>query len=369
MVKSKRNSSFEILRILSMFAIVIHHFAVHGTLNPNFYNKNFTNAYVIYDYLLFLGRLGVVLFVMIGAYFLCDKEFNFKRPINLILTTFFYSYLIYFVLRYVIHFKALNILFNNDGLKAFWSPFPLPSGYWFVGGYVVLLFLMPMLNSTIRSLNKQQLQFLIFILNFFWVLIPTLMQMLPGKPDMAIDDFGYSHGIIFILFYFMAAYLKKYSGSFLNNAKKMGILSLLCLVVSLTICLFALQGSDASIMLANINLLYNPLTILTAFYIFAFFKNQFFYNGFVNYIAGSMFGVYLISDNTFVRTLIWQVFISSKDIATFWVNYLVEAIGYSLLVFLVSLLLDIVLRRIFFEKSINKATSFLNGKISKIIKY
>ena len=40
MVKSKRNSSFEILRILSMFAIVIHHFAVHGTLNPNFYNKN-----------------------------------------------------------------------------------------------------------------------------------------------------------------------------------------------------------------------------------------------------------------------------------------------------------------------------------------
>ena len=369
MIKSKRNSSFELLRILSMFAIVIHHFAIHGTLNPSFYDKNFANSYVIYDYLIFLGRLGVILFVMIGAYFLCDKEFNFKRPINLILTTCMYSYLIYFVLRHIIHPRSLSALFNNEGLKAFWGPFPLPSGYWFVGGYVVLLFLIPMLNSTIKSLNKQQLQFLIFILSVFWVLIPTLMQILPGKPDMAIDDFGYSHGIIFILFYFMAAYLKKYSGSFLNDAKKMSMMSLLCLADTLVICLLALRGSQASVMLAGVNALYNPFTILTAFYIFAFFKNLSFYNGFINYTAGSMFGVYLISDNTFIRTLIWQTFISSKNVAASWLDYLGEALGYSLVIFLVSLLLDILVRKMVFEKPINKVTLFLNEKISKMIKY
>lgn len=367
--KNKRNSSFELLRILSMFAIVVHHFAMHGTLNPILYKDTFAKSFIVYDYLIFLGRLGVVLFVMIGAYFLCDKDFNFKRPINLILTTCFYSYLIYFVLRHVAHFKSLNILFNNEGLKAFWFPIPLPSGYWFVGGYIVLLLLMPMLNTTIKYLKKREFLFLIFTLIFFWVLIPTMMQIFPGKPDMAIDDFGYSHGIIFILFYFMAAYLKKYAESFLNDFRKMGIMALLCLILALLVCCFTLQGSQMNMILAGVNALYNPLTIMTAFYIFAFFKNIKFYNKFINYIANSMFGIYLISDNTFVRKLIWQVCISSKDVAASWLSYFGEAIGYSLLIFIVSLLLDIIFRRMFFEKLINKITLFLNEKILEIVKY
>lgn len=51
--KNKRNSSFELLRILSMFAIVVHHFAMHGTLNPILYKDTFAKSFIVYDYLIF----------------------------------------------------------------------------------------------------------------------------------------------------------------------------------------------------------------------------------------------------------------------------------------------------------------------------
>ena len=64
----KRNSSIELLRILSMFLIVIHHYAVHGTL-PCYssFNPSISASLRINLFLHVLGRLGVVIFVMIGA--------------------------------------------------------------------------------------------------------------------------------------------------------------------------------------------------------------------------------------------------------------------------------------------------------------
>lgn len=78
MTKRKdRNASIELLRIFSMFAIVIHHYAYHGTFNWTAYNPNVAGALKINIFLHFFGKLGVVIFVMIGAYFLCEKSLIF----------------------------------------------------------------------------------------------------------------------------------------------------------------------------------------------------------------------------------------------------------------------------------------------------
>lgn len=88
-----------------MFLIVIHHYAVHGTL-PCYssFNPSISASLRINLFLHVLGRLGVVIFVMIGAYFLCEKTFNFKRPVNLALNTMLYSFGIYFILKYFFHY-------------------------------------------------------------------------------------------------------------------------------------------------------------------------------------------------------------------------------------------------------------------------
>lgn len=65
--KRERNSSIELLRILSMFAIVIHHYAVHGTLDPNHYNSAIIGTLRINMFLHYFGKVGVCCFVIIGA--------------------------------------------------------------------------------------------------------------------------------------------------------------------------------------------------------------------------------------------------------------------------------------------------------------
>lgn len=88
--------------MLSMFAIVMHHYAYHGTLSWANYNAKYSGSLRINLFLHYFGKLGVVIFVMNGAFFLCEKRFNFKRPINLALTMFFYSFTIFIFMKYVI---------------------------------------------------------------------------------------------------------------------------------------------------------------------------------------------------------------------------------------------------------------------------
>ena len=76
--RSSRNSSIELLRILSMFAIVIHHYAYHSTFKWWTYNTQYSGALKVNLFLHFFGKLGVDIFVIIGAYFLCDPKCQFK---------------------------------------------------------------------------------------------------------------------------------------------------------------------------------------------------------------------------------------------------------------------------------------------------
>ena len=45
------------------------------------------------------GKVGVDVFVMIGAYFLVGKSFKFKRVVKLILMIIFYTWAIYIILK------------------------------------------------------------------------------------------------------------------------------------------------------------------------------------------------------------------------------------------------------------------------------
>lgn len=148
-----RNSEFEFLRIISMFMIVLCHFCAHGTLDITNVNAAQGHIMEVNLFFLFLGPIGVTLFVLIGAYFLCEKKFNFRRPISLVLQTVFYSFILYLFFL----LKDNHLPFQAESLKALLLPFPEPSGYWFVEAYLVLLILMPLLNLLIQNLTRYQL--------------------------------------------------------------------------------------------------------------------------------------------------------------------------------------------------------------------
>ena len=237
MKAKSRNSSIELLRILSMFVIVLHHYALKGTFDWNPYNPKYSGAIKVNLFLHYFGKLGVVLFVMIGAYFLCEKQFNFRRPINLIVTTVFYSFGLYFVFKL---FDPTGI-WGTDSVVRVLLPFPLPSGYWFVYSYIVMLFAMPFLNIIIRRLNKQKLLLLIIGLILLWSFLSIGLQMFDSKPDTFVDSFGYTPTTYFFLIYFVSAYIRKYSGKILNSKVYTMFGAVICVLIAILLSALAIN--------------------------------------------------------------------------------------------------------------------------------
>jgi|688.fasta_scaffold20147_5 peptidoglycan/LPS O-acetylase OafA/YrhL len=62
----KRNPSLELLRIVSMILIVAHHYVVHGGVYTS--TNNLMNELIV-QFLLYGGKLGVMIFIMITGYF------------------------------------------------------------------------------------------------------------------------------------------------------------------------------------------------------------------------------------------------------------------------------------------------------------
>ncbi|MBB1095465.1 acyltransferase family protein [Limosilactobacillus sp. BG-MG3-A] len=360
-IRNKRNSSIELLRILSMFVIVIHHYAYHSTFNWQVYNSQYTGALKVNLFLHFIGKLGVDIFVIIGAYFLCEKRFTFKRPINLILTTMFYSFGIWITLTYVLKVKLLIPLSWRDILL----PFPLPSGYWFVYSYVIMLLAMPFLNIIIRALNRAQLIMLIMELIILWSFLVIGFIIFGGKPNTEINDLGFTQTTFFTLLYFIAAYIRKYSGNILNSKKYTAIGSLISLFLVVFCSYLANSQRTFNLILATFDT-NGPLVILSSIFIFSFFRNCSLNSEIINYIANSMFGVYLIHEDSFIRPIIWRQLISSRLYEQSGINYLLAGLGYSLLVFIICIIIDIICRRLIFKRVIDNLTYHITKIFNKL---
>ena len=81
-----RESNFELLRIISMILIVLHHYALHGGLfQPNNLNEK------VGLFILLGGKIGVNVFVIISGYFLVNSKFRIKKLLQLIGQVYFYA--------------------------------------------------------------------------------------------------------------------------------------------------------------------------------------------------------------------------------------------------------------------------------------
>lgn len=84
---NKRNSNFELLRIISMFFIVSGHLTVQsGILDTDSKNKIYA--------LVFGSGYGIAdnIFIMIASYYLCMMEFRPKRIIKIYYELFIFCY-------------------------------------------------------------------------------------------------------------------------------------------------------------------------------------------------------------------------------------------------------------------------------------
>lgn len=153
-IQSNRESKFELLRIVAMIFIIIHHYAIHGGILMA--ETNEINKYVaifIYSF----GQVAVNIFILISGYFLINSKFSIKKFLKTILQVLFYTLAIF----------ILYLIFKGapDWYTIKTCIFPIMSGtYWFITTYIMLYCLSPYINRLIENMNQKEHKNLIILL-------------------------------------------------------------------------------------------------------------------------------------------------------------------------------------------------------------
>ena len=164
----KRQSNFELLRILTIASIVMGHCLRQSGLIESATGTNHYLACFLGSFL----RIGVNVFLLIGCWFMVDATFTWKRPLKLYLQTAFYT----------VPLTVLMLCIGETGsvrnvIQGF-IPF-FGRAVWFVSAYISLLmlssYLQPILFIDRRRLEK--LLVLLFILVSFVSTIPSSVQV------------------------------------------------------------------------------------------------------------------------------------------------------------------------------------------------
>ena len=273
-----RKSNIELLRIISMFLIILFHFSDWGNL-INIHNISLSNT-ILGIFLNSFGTIGINIFVIISGYFLINSKFKVKKLIKLMLEVIFYSISIVLIL------KIFNIVKISDDtfIRSF---FPISNNvYWFATAYIGLYILTPFINKFLKSLDKKQYQLILFVLLIMKSLIPFLTFNVYKEFD----------GLTwFILLYMIGAYLKIYDIKYLENNKRNICITIIGIILLFIINLICWVFNIPLFLNKNYSL---PLLII-ALLIFKIFLNiNIKDNKIINIFARSSFAVYLIHMNT-----------------------------------------------------------------------
>lgn len=348
-MKKQRQSNFELLRIIIMFLIVIHHSIVHGV---SLVTSDHIINYGVADTLALFGKVAVAVFVMISGYFLIyskpTKKKFIGKIIHLIAQIYFYSLSIYFIAK---HFNVIKL--NEGYIRDAFNPI-FNNTYWFATVYLIIYLLFPYLNTFIHQLTKQQLGNLIIGSSFFLTVIPLLFpnaQLASGPSYVYILDF--------ILYYLIGAFCRLYTIKSDHFEKWSMGFSLIILSTFAISSLFFITN-NAILRVHKFNMLaptfqfwagtHSIFVLACAIGMLYFFKHIHIPNShIINTIASTTFGIYLIHDNPITRQWLWKIIFNTNAIfntrgLTYFVCYILAV---AVIVFIACSLIDYVRSLIF----------------------
>ena len=308
--RNGRLPNFEVLRTIAMLMVVIWHFYAHGlgyvtrsvidTSGIGLFN------YLVSDYVVVVCSVCVNVYVLISSYFLIDKPFNCTRFIRLWMQVVFYSVLF----AVIAHFMLPE---GNSWPEVINNFTPIRSNvYWFVTLYMGLLLLAPFLSKTVSSLTKSQYKKFICVL----VLLGCTTDLsFPWGNAMRVEG-GYSL-IWFIVLFFVGSYLRRFD----INIRPSKI------IFCFFILSFATWGYDAiGVLMSHFirhqeiqshPIYYNGMSFFLSVLFFTWFKSLKIKKSILTklliWLAPYTFGVYLIHDNLYVRSFLWDRMLDMKS--------------------------------------------------------
>lgn len=327
-----RQMNLEMLRIVTMFMIIMLHFLAHGGV----LNALPSDGLKFYFYWSVAGicYVAVNCYVLITGYFQSISKFRLKKLLLLLMEVFFYSIIIYMGLC-LFDIRQFTV---KDFLLALFPT--LNSEYWFVTIYIGLYILSPFINWALNQLEHRQHLLLLIMLIALFSAWPNLFFLSVGL------NFGGSFGIVwFFVLYCIGAYIRKYSKKESNVWKWVG--SYLILSGLIPFSKFILSKISVkylnSFVPDSLFYSYNSILVLGAsialfnIFIRIQIKNTFFLH-MIRFFSGSVFGIYLIHDNPFIREYMWNTLAISQYLNFKGFPFIM--LGTVLLIFMIGTFID-----------------------------
>ena len=332
-----RESNLELLRIVAMFFIVLHHLIVHGMRNVGYLAYPLEEIYL--DKQIPLIVLNAFTVVAVNCYVLISGYFGInptkKKLWNLFAICAFYSvghYLVYAI---------LNDTFNIKTFVYSFLPFSHNQGLWFVTCYIGLFFISPLLNAAVSYLSEKKVSEWMKVLGGLAII--TFYFGYLWRTELNYNGYSIEN---FIFLYMIGRYLNLKIQPVKRNVKVL-ICYFVCTLITASLGIFFLECKGISDYLYYWAWRYNsPFVILGAVSLFMFFNSLTIRKKWINYIAASTFSVYLIHENVHVNMLIYDYvheFLLGMNIG-YIILYLLM-IG--LLVFVGCVIIDLVRRWLF----------------------
>ena len=274
---SNRQSNIELLRILSMFFVLVGHVGmIVGFPDKDLFSSDSLSSF-LKVLIQGISVVGVNIFVLISGWF--GIKVSLKGA-----GTFLFQILFLLWAIYLIEIAMGLTSFDFHGIKISMG---LTSEYWFVMAYLGMYILTPILNAYVTNTSEVQFRRLLIVFYSFQCYYCWISGF--------VNYFeGYSI-VFFCGLYLTARYIKLYPITFLyKNSFKF------YLIISTVISIFASIGIyffDSAVRMLRYD---NPLVIISSISLLLSFTKLSFQNKYINIIAKSSFSVYIIHFNPYI---------------------------------------------------------------------
>ncbi len=346
----KRNSNFEVLRIISIILITLHHITFTlGIDSDNMYLRMWAQFFYIG------GKVGVNCFVLISGYFLSQRKFKMERIIKIYTK----------VVAYCLVGLAIGYLVNGgvgvfDIIK---SLLPITfNTYWFVSAYIGMIMFSPVLNFIAEKFTIQQFTTLIICSLTLFTFMPTLTTQTTFNNNLT----------WFCFMYLLAAYLRKYNTKLKYYLSKAWVFPVMWMLIWGASVVFTIGEAWIPELREGTNFftgMYILPQLLNSVSLFLIFEKKEISSKVINYLGKHTFAGYLVQSNFIFSAILAEyylkVFNCFSDMAY---PLIVPILGLSVFVFAVvaDMIFDVLLNSRLVHKVQEIMVRICNGVICRL---
>lgn len=284
----KRESSIELLRIISMLFIVLHHACINNGLI--LFSEEFSLNHVIIALLGIWGTAGFTIFFCISFWYMLDDKYHFQssKIVRLIIEAVAYAICALGIAKVCFGESVLV----NDLVKTILSPFL--NTFWFLTAYIIVYMLMPFVRKMLHALSNSQIITLTTLLVIF---VPIY------RGGYSLAPIGNICLVLYIVVVVEA--LKRNYNVIKKFAGRTLLISISIAVLGMVLAFYLNKGQSGIY-----DVLVNRWSIvqsITGFSFFVWYKEKFsFSSKAINECSKAMFGLYIVHSSPYLAKHIWQ---------------------------------------------------------------